>query len=416
MGLAASALPCQMRIAFPTGCALPMNWVGAGSRLVASFSARSPAQAPSSVRAAGRGRGVWSCRCRRVAIVQREIELVDPVDLCSADGRRLNPAAKGWSRTPLHRANLLGRWGRNKRWDYWAVLTDTHAVSVTYADVDYLGIVDFWWCELATGQTGGVSKTIPGARGIALPDIPGEGTLSWTSADLKLALTPSGGGGHGSCDTTLSASWTDSNGSAASIDLMVRNPAGHESLNVVIPWSDKRFQFTSKHQARPVEGTMTLGGVRIDVGDAHPGWGVLDVGRGRWPYSTIWNWGGGAGLAADGSTVVGIQIGGKWTEGTGHTENGMIVNGRLHKISDELVWNYSWERPLDPWTVESPDGSLQLVLSPTYDKHSRTELGVLGTQTHQVFGRWSGRFGPPGEDPIEFDGLVGFAEESRSRW
>lgn len=34
------------------------------------------------------GPGVRSCRCRRVAIVQREIELVDPVDLCSADGRR----------------------------------------------------------------------------------------------------------------------------------------------------------------------------------------------------------------------------------------------------------------------------------------------------------------------------------------
>lgn len=60
----------------------------------------------------------------------------------------MNPAAKGWSRTPLHRANLLGRWGRNKRWEGGS-LTDTHAVSVTYADVDYLGIVDVWWCELA---------------------------------------------------------------------------------------------------------------------------------------------------------------------------------------------------------------------------------------------------------------------------
>ena len=49
-----------------------------------------------------------------------EPELTEPVDLCTPDGAALNPAARGWSRRPLHRANLDGRWGLNKRWDYWA--------------------------------------------------------------------------------------------------------------------------------------------------------------------------------------------------------------------------------------------------------------------------------------------------------
>jgi hypothetical protein len=49
-----------------------------------------------------------------------EPELTKPVDLCTADGS-LNPAARGWSRRPLHRANLDGRFGLNKRWDYWAI-------------------------------------------------------------------------------------------------------------------------------------------------------------------------------------------------------------------------------------------------------------------------------------------------------
>lgn len=47
-----------------------------------------------------------------------ERELTEPVDLAAADGRSLNPAARGWSRRPLHRANLRGGWGRTKRWDY----------------------------------------------------------------------------------------------------------------------------------------------------------------------------------------------------------------------------------------------------------------------------------------------------------
>ena len=45
---------------------------------------------------------------------------------------------------PLHTANLRGGWGRTKRWDYWCVLAHDLVVSVTYADVDYLGMVTVW--------------------------------------------------------------------------------------------------------------------------------------------------------------------------------------------------------------------------------------------------------------------------------
>ena len=47
----------------------------------------------------------------------------------------------GWARQPVHRCVLPGTWGRRKRWDYWCVTTPTHILSVTYADVDYLGLV-----------------------------------------------------------------------------------------------------------------------------------------------------------------------------------------------------------------------------------------------------------------------------------
>ena len=79
-----------------------------------------------------------------------ERELTEPVDLATPDGKALNPAAKGWSRRPLHRANLRGGWGRTKRWDYWAILAGDLVVSSVYADVDYLGLADVWWVDLAT--------------------------------------------------------------------------------------------------------------------------------------------------------------------------------------------------------------------------------------------------------------------------
>lgn len=340
-----------------------------------------------------------------------ERELTEPVDLATPDGRRLNPAATGWSRRPLHRANLRGRWGRTKFWDYWAILAGDIVVSSVYADVDYVGLADVWWVDLRTGQTGGRALTVPLARGVELPEMCATAPLEIERKGFSLRIDDDDTGA-----THLRARWTEAGGTPGRLDAVVFLPAGHESLNVVIPWSDTRFQFTSKHQARPAEGELVVGDrvERFGSGAGVDAFGVLDVGRGRWPYRTRWNWGGGAGRADDGSTI-GLQLGGKWTVGTGATENGVLVDGTLTKLGEELEWDYDWDQPLRPWRVRDPRGLLELELSPRFDKHSRTEAVVLGTETHQVFGTWSGRFHDGGTERT-FHGLQGFAEESRSRW
>jgi hypothetical protein len=342
-----------------------------------------------------------------------EPELTEPVDLATADGRTLNPAARGWSRRPLHRVNLRGVWGRTKRWDYWAILAGDLVVSSVYADVDYLGLADAWWVDLTTGQAGGRGITVPGARGIDVPDVPAAAPLRARRRDFELEISDDTDG-----TTRLRATWRERDGRAGRLDARVELPLGHESLNVVIPWSATRFQYTSKHQARPARGELVVGDRTWSFGSEHgvDAWGVLDVGRGRWPYRTRWNWGGGAGRAGAHGPVVGLQLGGKWTEGTGFTENGVIVDGRLTKLGRELRWDYDWDDPLRTWRVEDPGGRLRLELAPRYDKHSRTEALVMGTETHQVFGTWTGTSVTDHGDILELARLQGFAEESRSRW
>jgi hypothetical protein len=218
-------------------------------------------------------------------------------------------------------------------------------------------------------------------------------------------------------ETRLQATWRERDGASGALDATVALPDGHESLNVVIPWSERRFQYTSKHQARPASGTLTVGDRTWSFGAERgvDAWGVLDVGRGRWPYRVRWNWGGGAGRTRDGRTV-GLQLGAKWTEGTGFTENGVLVDGRLTKLGNELTWAYDWDNPMRSWRVIDPGGRLELTLTPRFDRHTRVEALVMGTETHQVFGQWSGTFVTDHGDPITFDALSGFAEESRYRW
>ncbi|MGH8882184.1 MAG: DUF2804 domain-containing protein, partial [Stackebrandtia sp.] len=189
------------------------------------------------------------------------------------------------------------------------------------------------------------------------------------------------------------------------IDLRADSPVGHESLGVVVGWSARRFQYTVKDLGRPVAGTVTIDGVAHVVED---GFAVLDHGRGKWPYSVAWNWAAGCGARRS------IQLGGKWTDGTGSTENALFVDGRVHKIGDDLVWDYDrsdWQRP---WRITGP--RVEVEFTPFHVRAARTALGVLSNETHQCFGNFSGRARTDAGDWVDLDGLTGWAEEARNRW
>ncbi|QGG93683.1 DUF2804 domain-containing protein [Actinomarinicola tropica] len=332
-----------------------------------------------------------------------EPEITAPVDLCTPDGATLATAARGWSRRPLHRANL-GPHPQNKRWDYWCVMSGDLIVSWVYADVEAIGLADVYWHDIADGATGGGSVlTEPGV--VTLPDVVGAAPLVVDREEFAMDVRDDATG------TRLRASWTEADGRPGRIDVRMERPDDLESLNVVIPWSDEIFNFTSKQWLRAASGELVVG----DRAWTIDGWSALDVGRGRWPREIRWNWGGGGGRV-DGR-LVGLQFGAKWTEGTGFTENGFVLDGRLTKLGDELEWTYDWDRPMEPWRVRDPHGRLDVTLAPRFDKHSGADAGgQYGSETHQVFGTWSGHVRTEDGEEVRVEGLPGFAEEARQRW
>lgn len=322
----------------------------------------------------------------------RETEITEPVDLCTPSGR-LNPAAVGWTRTPLHRCNLRG-WGRTKRWEHWCVTTPTHLVAVTVASLDYLGVSNVYLLDYG-GREVTRSWAYPLARGVTLPESSGGGPSS-ARGPVAVDLTEEPDG------TRIRFSCRTGDGPLTG-DLFVALPPGHETLGVVVPWSRRRFQYTAKHTARPASGTVRVG---ADTFGFDGGWGVLDHGRGRWPHNITWNWG-----AASGDTdghVVGLQFGGKWTVGTPTTENALCVDGRLTKIGTELQWDYG--KFIDPWRIRTPDDDqVELTFTPFYE---RSPVPTV----HQCFGHYDGRIRTDDGLTVAVDGLLGWAEQVQMIW
>jgi hypothetical protein len=196
------------------------------------------------------------------------------------------------------------------------------------------------------------------------------------------------------------------------VDLRVERPPAHETLNVLVPWSSRRFQFTSKQCALPARGEVVVDGRRYPFAEDTDAFACLDHGRGVWPYRTRWNWGNASGRRA--GRTLGLNLGGQWTDGTGTTENGLVIDGRLHKIHEPVRWEYAPRDLARPWRVRSP--RVDLTFTPAFERRAAGNFGLLSARLGWCFGMWSGVVIDDDERPIEIDRLRGWAEEVHARW
>lgn len=331
---------------------------------------------------------------------QREPEIAAPTALVGKDGR-LNRAAIGWAAQPIIDTSGLGAGrGRNKRWEYWNVVTPNHILAATVSSIDYACVPEVWVFERATGREWGKSAAVIPPRGAVLAPRLEHGPSSMRAKGLAIDVTEQPGG------TRIRAEIE-----GASFDVFAELPEGHERLALVVPWSETRFQYTVKDVARPAAGTLTLEGVTHEL-PAGESWAVLDHGRGRWPYNIAWNWGAGSGIS--GGRVIGVQVGARWTAGTGVSENAVFVDGVMHKIHGETAWEYDLANPDGSWRVHG--GGLDATLTPFHVKRSRMNFVVLTGRTDQCFGEWSGTFRTESGEVIAFEGITGWAEDVHNRW
>lgn len=333
-----------------------------------------------------------------------EPEISEPVDLCD-NSSGLNPAARGWARRPIIRANLSGHWPRKKKWNFWNWICPRFVFSVTLADIDFAAFCAVSFTDFESGET--VSRqefTWP--HSFEMPEHV-ERPVHFRGRSMEYANINEGG------DIQIRFSGRAKNGTKLSADFRVHKPPGHESLTVVVPWTASRFQLNCKENTRPCEGSVTVGDRRyvMDPNDCHA---VQDFGRGMWPYRSFWNWAVCTGVQ-DGRRI-GVNMGAKWTVGTGANENAVCVDGRLYKIMEDLTWDYDPSAAMQPWRVRSAHSdAINLILHPIAAQSSNLNLGLLATGGVCVFGLWKGTVRIEGA-VIQINDLIGWAEEFAHRW
>jgi hypothetical protein len=343
-----------------------------------------------------------------------QTELTQPGPLLQSDGKL---SQVGWSRQPLLDCNLeaarfyalrhLQRF-RIKRWDYYAIFTPRRFYSATIADLGYAGNLFVYTLDFETGELHEEGLVVPLGKGIELPRNSTEGSSHFENKDLKLAFSLHPEHRH------LSVSWPnfhDGRGIQMEVDLGL--PSGYESMTIVIPIRANRFYYNRKINCLPAQGTVSYGDLAETL-DPRTCLGSLDWGRGVWEYQSFWNWASASGFLPDGRTV-GLNLGCGFGDLSQAGENALILDNRIHKL-DQVKFDYTSEDTMQPWKFCDTEGRMQLTFTPFKDRLAQTNLGVITSQVHQMFGRYNGTVVSDAGETIQIHDLIGFAEEHHARW
>ena len=196
-------------------------------------------------------------------------------------------------------------------------------------------------------------------------------------------------------------------------EIRLRRPRQHQSMNIVIPIEQKRFYYNSKVNCMPAEGKLSYGVVDEILYPASS-CGSLDWGRGVWAYKSFWNWASASGFLPDGRGV-GLNLGCGFGDTSAASEDCLVLDGRVHKL-DRVKFIYDARDYRKPWKFQDNQGRLELDFTPFVERVARTDMKLIFSEVHQVFGRYSGQVRTDDGEIIELQGLIGFAEEHQARW
>ncbi len=323
----------------------------------------------------------------------------------------------GWSPQPILDCNLEDarfypvrslQFLRIKRWDYYAIFTPQYFFSATIADLGYAANVFVYIMDFETGELYEEGLISPFGLGACLPRNSTDGITAFSGQGANLIFTVNNG------VHSLSIDWPKFNkGRGISAKIALNLSAEHESMNLVIPIPRRRFYFNRKINCIPASGFIKYGDLNVEL---HPNdsLGLLDWGRGVWEYSSFWNWASASGFIADGRSI-GLNLGSGFGDTSAASENAIIVDGRIHKL-DQVPFEYDSKDYMKPWIFQDNEQRLSLTFTPFKDRTARTNLGIIFSEVHQLFGKYNGHVILDNGDKLEIQDLIGFAEEHQARW
>ena len=318
---------------------------------------------------------------------------------------------------PIYRrADIKAPVARIKEWDYYLVANDHFAVALTIADNGYMGLdsVSFLQFDEGWQMTRSPMRAFPMGR-TGLPETSAAGDTASSGKRHALVFRHVPGGR----ELTFRMEDFLNRDTIEGHLLLTQEP--EESMVICTPFDKPgHFYYNQKINCMRAEGTVTYGyHNRTYTFDPADSFAVLDWGRGVWTYKNTWYWGSASGLV-DGERF-GFNIGYGFGNTSAASENMLFYKGRAHKLS-QVIFHIPGDGGratpdyMRPWTFTSDDGRFEMDYTPVLDRASCSDVGLIKSDQHQVFGVFNGRAVLDDGTVLNVKDLPGFAEKVINKW
>lgn len=311
----------------------------------------------------------------------RNHEITVRTPLLNRDGSLCEP---GYAKTPLfdyNREFLPAGKLRMKEWDYYLIMTQKWGAAFTISDLGYVQMVSASFLDFENSFE--VTNTALGAPSLKyqMPVSSQTGSVHFSNKDVNLRFESAPGGRHIYC------LWKNFyHTSDLKCDVWFEN-LPEESMTIATPFANKKyFYLNQKINCMPASGKIVFDW-HVHHLDPQKDSGILDWGRGYWPYKVHWYWG-------TGSTMIknkpfGFNLGYGFGDTSAASENMLFYQGKAHKL-DDVSFEIPRDDPMKPWQITSSDGRFEGIFTPDLDRAAKIDIGPIHTDQHQYFGLFSG--------------------------
>ena len=319
---------------------------------------------------------------------------------------------RGWARDMIldyHRQDIAAPAFKIKEWDYYAILSDDVGISFTVSDLGYIGFVAATVFDFSSAEeiSNSVMTLLP-LGGFKMPESSKQGDVIFQNKNLNLRFI------RKETSRVIEIEWKHFQPGQDLRGSVELDQPHDDSLLIATPFPEnpKAFYYNHKINCMPARGSFTLGDRELAF-TGQKAFGVLDWGRGVWTYSNTWYWGSASGMI--GGQRFGLNIGYGFGDTSAASENIIYLDGRGHKL-DAVSFHIPENDFLKPWQFSSTDGRLELDFAPILDRYSNTNLLIIQSWQHQVFGTFSGQVTLDDGTVLQIENLLGFAEKVTNRW
>ena len=311
------------------------------------------------------------------------------------------------------RAAIKANKWRIKEWDYYYIGNDDYGIALTIADNSYMGLDSVSLLDFRNPWEQTTSVITPLTDGkVGFPATSVKGDVFHSGKKHALFF-------HNDGETRVLEFHMDNfyEGKPIKGKIELLDPHG-DSMVIATPFAGhpKHFYYNQKINCMPAKGIVEYDGEEY-IFDPETSFGVLDWGRGVWTYKNTWYWGSASGLV-DG-VPFGFHIGYGFGDTSAATENMLFYNNKAHKLEDvvfHIPMGKKEEDFMAPWTFTSSDGRFEMDFTPILDRHADTNVGIIRSNQHQVFGKFNGKAVLDDGTVLEVKDLMGFAEKVMNKW